>query len=107
MRDTDVGMIGTVVIEITMIVRWVEIMGGTGIGTGIATTIVIGGITMIVIVGSIGVGDLTPALVQGVPMIAREANVMTIGDTETPIDLLRRGELITRAIADMIEYPSE
>ena len=105
MRDTDVGMIVTVVTETTMIVRWVEIMGGIGIG--IAIMIVIGGITMIVIVGSIGVGDLTPALVQGVPMIAREANVMTIGDTETPIDLLRRGELITRAIADMIEYPSE
>ena len=98
-------MIGTVVTETTMIVRWVEIMGG--IGTGIATTIAIGGITMIVIVGSIGAGDLIPAPVQGVPMIARGASVMTIGDTETPIDLLRRGELITRAIADMIEYPSE
>lgn len=98
-------MIGTVVTETTMIVRWVEIMGG--IGTGIATTIATGGITMIVIVGSIDAGDLIPAPVQGVPMIARGANVMIIGDTETPIDLLRRGELITRAIADMIEYPSE
>ena len=100
-------MIGTVVTETTMIVRWVEIMGGIGTGTGIGTTIAIGGITMIVIVGSIGAGDLTPAPVQGVPMIARGASVMTIGDTETPIDLLRRGELITKAIADMIEYASE
>ena len=98
-------MIGTVVTETTMTVMWVEIMGGIGIG--IATTIVIGGITMIVIVGSIGAGDLTQALVQGVPMIAGGASVMTIGDTETPIDLLRRGEPITRAIADMIEYLSE
>jgi len=74
--------------------------------TGIVTTMIgIGGTIVIVI--SVGIGDLTPVRVQGVPMIGRGASVMTIGDTETPVVLLTRGGPIARAVADMIEYPSE
>ena len=49
---------------------------------------------------------LTVQEVQGVHMITREEDVMTIDVTKT-IVLLKRGGTFAKTIADMIEYPSE